>query len=485
VDFDDLIMLPVLFFRQHRARLIHWQHQTRYLLVDEYQDANLAQYELVLLLAGPERRFTVVGDDDQSIYAWRGARPENLARLKADVPNLEVVMLEQNYRSSGRILRSANQLISNNPHIFEKTLWSEHGPGAPLRLMVCENEDDEASQIASDILLRHFTANRKYGDFAILFRSNHQARLMELKLREQQIPYTMTGGQGFFDRAEIRDLMAYLRLMSNPSDDSAFMRIINTPRRQIGPATLAALGETAASQGLSHFEAIYSPELDARLGADALARLRRFRQWLEQSACQIMGEGDTADALSRFLDDMAYQDWLASNASNRKVSDIRYENVMTLVQEIDRLAMDHEDGVAGALSQLALRDLLDRQEANDDSDSRVQLLTLHASKGLEFPVVYMMGMEEALLPHRNSIESDDIEEERRLAYVGITRAQYELVMTRCLTRKVRGERVECQPSRFIAELPLEDIQQEGRVAEDPEDDGCLNDIFAMARSMLD
>ena len=250
VDFDDLIMTPVMLFKQHPDILNKWQRRIRYLLVDEYQDTNLAQYELVRSLVNEKQALTVVGDDDQSIYAWRGARPENLMQLQTDFPGLEIIKLEQNYRSTGRILRAANTLIDNNPHLISKQLWSELGPGDPLRLISAENEEDECERVVNEIIDMRLKRRCKYSDFAILYRGNYQAKLVEIKLQSQNIPYEITGGQSFYAKTEIKDVMAYLRLIINQDDDNALLRIINTPRRQVGPTTLEKLGNYANQRGL-------------------------------------------------------------------------------------------------------------------------------------------------------------------------------------------------------------------------------------------
>jgi len=270
VDFDDLILLPVLLFQQQPELLEKWRNRIRYLLVDEYQDTNLTQYQLIKLLAGPLGRLTVVGDDDQSIYAWRGAHPENLVQLQQDYPRLQVIKLEQNYRSSGRILKAANQLIGNNPHLFEKRLWSDHGPGEPLRVLSHGDEITEARQIASEIVHHRFKTGSRYRDYAILYRGNHQSRLFERTLREYDIPYTLSGGTSFFAYAEVKDILAYLRLLTNPYDDAAFLRIINTPRREIGTGTLEKLGQYANRRHIGLFSACFELGLEQQLSERAV-----------------------------------------------------------------------------------------------------------------------------------------------------------------------------------------------------------------------
>jgi ATP-dependent DNA helicase Rep len=466
VDFDDLILIPVHLFQQHPDVLMRWQRKIRYLLVDEYQDTNSSQYLLVKLLVGDRGALTVVGDDDQSIYAWRGARPENMSLLKHDFPTLKVIKLEQNYRSTSRILRVANHLIANNPHEFDKALWSEMGLGDPIRVVRCANEDAEAERVATEILTQRLRRQNKFRDYAILYRGNHQARLLELKLQQHQIPYKISGGSSFFAKTEIKDVMAYLRLIINPDDDNAFLRIINTPRRQIGTSTLEALGHYAGERHVSLFAAAQEIGLQSHIAEKNLERLQRFTHWIKQVAENCRGT-DPVGAIREMLNDIDYEGWLHQNASSSKAAEKRMENVFYLVESLqktlDKSSGDDEEEEArieDAIAKLVLRDLLERQEEEDLSD-QVQLMTLHASKGLEFPHVFMVGLEEDLLPHRNSIEDNNIEEERRLAYVGITRAQRTLTMTLAGKRKQFGDISDTTPSRFLDELPAEDVEREG------------------------
>jgi ATP-dependent DNA helicase Rep len=465
VDFDDLILIPVTLFQTHGDILQHWQKRIRYLLVDEYQDTNSSQYLLVQLLVGQRGALTVVGDDDQSIYAWRGARPENMSQLKRDYPNLRVIKLEQNYRSTSRILRVANHLIANNPHEFEKALWSEMGLGDPIRVIRCKNEDAEAERVATEILTQRLRKQYKFRDFAVLYRGNHQARLLEMKLQQHQIPYKISGGSSFFAKTEIKDVMAYLRLIVNPDDDNAFLRIINTPRRQIGTSTLEALGGYASERHISLFAALNEIGIQSHIPEKNLERLQRFAHWLNNVIRHCSGDNPMA-AIREMISDIDYESWLHQNSASTKAAEKRMENVHYLIESLqktlDKTAGDDDEEevrIEDAIAKLVLRDLLERQEEEDASD-QVQLMTLHASKGLEFPHVFMVGMEEDLLPHRNSIEDNNIEEERRLTYVGITRAQRTLSMTLAAKRKQFGEMSETTPSRFLDELPKEDVEWE-------------------------
>ncbi len=464
VDFDDLILIPVQLFQTHSDILSHWQKKIRYLLVDEYQDTNSSQYLLVKLLVGTRGALTVVGDDDQSIYAWRGARPENMSLLKQDYPQLEVIKLEQNYRSTSRILRVANHLIAQNPHEFSKALWSEMGLGDPIRIIRCPNEDAEAERIAGEILTQKLRFSYQFRDFAVLYRGNHQSRLLEMKLQQHQINYKISGGSSFFSKTEIKDVMAYLRLLINPDDDNAFLRIINTPRRQIGTSTLETLGQYAGERHISLFAAINELGFQSRIAEKNLERLQQFSHWITRVTRNCF-ESDAIAAIREMINDMDYEGWLHQNAGNSKAAEKRMENVIYLIESLAKTLQrqeeqDEDASIESAIGKLVLRDLLEQQAEEDDSDA-VQLMTLHASKGLEFPHVFMIGMEEDLLPHRNSIEENNIEEERRLAYVGITRAQRTLTMTYAGKRKQFGETSDTTPSRFLDELPQEDVEREG------------------------
>jgi len=462
VDFDDLILIPVVLFRDNPDVLEKWQFRIRYMLVDEYQDTNASQYLLVKMLVGSQARFTVVGDDDQSIYAWRGARPENLALLKEDFPHLKVVMLEQNYRSTSRILRAANTLIANNPHVFEKQLWSELGYGEPLRVIRCRNEEAEAERVAVEIQNQHHQHKRAWREFAILYRGNHQARLIELKLQHHQIPYHLSGGTSFFSRQEVKDLMSYLRLLVNPDDDNALLRVINVPRREIGPATLEKLGTYANERQISMHQACGETGLAERLDTRYSERLQRFITWLDSARKHCYGD-DPIGGLRQMVLDLDYENWIRQNCSSDDIAAKRMGNVWFLIDSLKNILEKDESGestIEDAIAKLVLRDMLERQEEEEDSD-RVQLMTLHASKGLEYPHVFIMGMEEEILPHRSSIEADSVEEERRLAYVGITRARKTLAFTFAAKRRQFGEIIDCAPSRFLDEIPPEDLEWEG------------------------
>ena len=460
-DFDDLIAKPVWLFENHPEVRERWQNRFRYILVDEYQDTNDAQYRLLKLLTGVREAFTVVGDDDQSIYAWRGARPENLARLKDDFPKLEVVKLEQNYRSTSRILRVANHLIANNSHVFDKRLWSELGEGEEIRVLRCKDMMHECERVVGDLVHNKLHRGLNFKDFAILYRSNHQSRFFEKALREHHVPYHLSGGMSFFDRGEVKDIISYLRLLVNMDDDSAFLRIVNVPRREIGAATLEKLSSYASSRGISMAAACFEMGLSTVLPPRMHEKVQHFGHWISYWGERLEDE-ISVEKIREFIDDIGYRDWLEESSRDPEKAKRRWENVEELLNWMGNIVKgeDGDIGLAPVLARMSLIDRLDRN-GDDDPGDVVQLMTLHAAKGLEFPRVYLVGVEEEILPHRNSIESDTIEEERRLMYVGITRAQRALAISWAVQRRRYGEDFDCEPSRFLSELPDADLHWEG------------------------
>jgi ATP-dependent DNA helicase Rep len=409
------------------------------------------------LLAGPLTHFTAVGDDDQSISGWRGATLENLQRLGTDYPTLKVIKLEQNYRSCQHILNAANQVIRANPKLFEKTLWSELGPGDPVMVIACEDDEEEAERIAVRISAMKFERRARFADFAVLYRSNQQARLLEQALRKQHIPYTVTGGTSFFERTEVRDLAAYLRLLVNDDDDPAFIRAVTTPRRGIGAATLETLGALAGERQCSLLAALFETAAESRLAARQLAPLREFGAFIHRFAWRAERE-TAAVVIDDLLAAIAYRDWLFDNEPDRQASQ-RWQNVCEFVDWIKRRAEEDGRNLLEMAQLMALASRLDGRE--EDSDA-VRLSTLHAAKGLEWPHVFLAGVEEGLLPSSVGLEDDAadatvrFEEERRLMYVGITRAQRSLQVSWCRQRSRGRERVaEREPSRFIAEMGLD------------------------------
>ncbi len=468
IDFDDLILLPLQLFKEHPDILKKWQNKFRYLLVDEYQDTNICQYELVKLLAGARKELTVVGDDDQSIYAWRGAKPENIAQLQQDYPNLKLVKLEQNYRSTSRILESANQLISNNKHLFEKKLWSALGEGEKIRIVPCNTAEHEVETIIGEIMKYTFRDKAQYGQMAILYRSNHQSRLFERYLRSNNIAYKISGGTSFFERAEVKDILAYLRLIGNTEDDAAFLRVINTPKRSIGASTLEKLGNYANERHISLFAASQEMGFAQRVSQKAIARIQHFVFWLKE-LMQASHETAPHALVERIVTEIAYEDWLLNISSSEKQAQIRMANVQEIIDWTRRLYEDGEgkETLAEIIAHMCLMDLLERNQ-EEAEENAISLMTMHTAKGLEFPYVFIIGAEEEILPHANSLEDDGLEEERRLAYVGITRAQKHLTITFAKNRSRFGERISCEPSRFLEELPAEHIEWADKHQASPE-----------------
>ena len=459
LDFDDLILLPTVLLKHNKAVRQKWQNKIRYLLVDEYQDTNTSQYELVRLLAGERARFTVVGDDDQSIYSWRGARPQNLVLLQTDFPKLRVIKLEQNYRSSERILHCANILIQNNPHIFEKKLFSELGYGEPLQVITAKNEEHEAERVVAELMAHKFMGATKFKDYAILYRGNFQSRVFEKVLMSNRIPYKISGGMSFFGRTEVKDIMAYLRLLVNQDDDNALLRVINTPTRGIGRVSLEKLGNLANHNRSSMFEAAFDPNLQNVLSGKALVSVEQFSRWIVELSDRVV-RGDGIATIREMIKAMGYEEWLYESSTSPKAAEMGMANISTLFGWISNMLegseLDPPMTLQEVVNRLILRDMMERGEDTEETD-QVQLMTLHASKGLEFPYVFMVGMEEGLLPHQSSIEEENIDEERRLAYVGITRAQKVLFMTLVKERRQYGEVINPEPSRFLHELPQDDL----------------------------
>ncbi|ATF09706.1 DNA helicase Rep [Candidatus Enterovibrio altilux] len=455
LDFDDLILMPVVLLQTNQEVRERWQSEIGYLLVDEYQDTNASQYQLIKLLVGERAYFTVVGDDDQSIYSWRGAQPKNLLTLNQDFPNLKVIKLEQNYRSTSRILRAANILIANNPHVFEKTLFSERPNGDMLKVLKTNNENHEAERVVSEIIRHKFMNGTNYKDYAILYRGNHQSILFEKVLMQNRIPYKISGGTSFFSRVEIKDIMAYLRLLTNQDNDNAFLRIVDRPRREIGSVTLEKLGLYANMRGKSLFSASLEMGLQQHLNGRSLGSLQRFTRWILE-LFEESERGNAVEAIRLLVRDYRYEDYLYETASSVKVAEMQMKNVSNLyswiVAELEGDNYNNEPQTLHEVVQrLTLRDMMERNEKSVDAD-QVQLMTLHASKGLEFAYVFLIGMEEGLLPHQSSIDEDNVEEERRLAYVGITRAQQEMTFTLCEERRQYGGLIKPMPSRFLEEL---------------------------------
>jgi ATP-dependent DNA helicase Rep len=496
VDFDDLIGLPLRLLQKDEQVAATARNAVSHMLVDEYQDTNATQYELLKILVGshePQRsRFTAVGDDDQSIYGWRGATLDNLKKLPLDFPNLKVIKLEQNYRSTGAILAAANNVIGPNPKLFPKTLWSDLGEGEPVRIVDADNEEHEAERAvariqslrAGDIAMATTQGPqfKEWKDFCVLYRANHQARVLEQALRKAQIPYKVSGGQSFFDRAEIRDLCAWLRLLVNNDDDPAFLRAITTPKRGIGHQTLQKLGEFATRYKLSLFEALFSHSLGSVLPAKAVGGLHEFGRYLndfEYRARHTTGAEDARAMLCDWLKDIGYEKHLYESEDNEKLAAARWTNVMDFCDWMAGRCGGQIDDTAGVTLASEKKSLLEVAQTisllstlneREGEQNVVTLSTLHASKGLEWPHVILAGVTEGMLPFKMDDETESgealaarLQEERRLMYVGITRAQRTLLVSWTKRKKKGREMVNAKPSRFIAEMALD----KATVKEDP------------------
>ena len=492
VDFDDLISLPLKLLQNNELIANRWHDLVGHLLVDEYQDTNATQYELLKLLvsgkSAKEAKFTAVGDDDQSIYGWRGATLDNLKKLPLDFPTLKVIKLEQNYRSTGAILQAANNVIAPNPKLFPKNLWSDLGAGEPVRVVDADNEEHEAertvariqgliagtqvlaeSRNARDITGAPQMHHKEFRDFAVLYRANHMAKPFEKALRKAQIPYKVSGGTSFFDRAEIKDLCAWFRLWINNDDDPAFLRAVTTPKRGIGHQTLEQLGTFASSYKVSLFEALFSPSLGSVVNKKALGSLHEFGRYvndLEFRARQTIGAEAAADFLKEWLKEIGYEQFLQDGEETEKLAAARWSNVLDFCEWMSARCGGQIDDMSGANESVEVKSLLDVAQTvsllstiseRQTDQNVVTLSTLHAAKGLEWPHVLLVGVNEGLLPFRldDADFESRLEEERRLMYVGITRAQRSLAVSWTKRRKKGRESVPGKPSRFIAEMALD------------------------------
>ena len=476
VDFDDLIALPAKLLGRDTEVRDAWRETLRYVLVDEYQDTNGLQYDLLKLLAGERGLFTAVGDDDQSIYGWRGATVENLKRLPADYPQLKVIPLEQNYRSTSSILRAANAVIGHNPKLFEKKLWSELGEGDPVAVVGCDTEMHEAERTVSRIESLRASTGAQWRDFAVLYRANHQARVFEQALRKAGISYKVSGGQSFFDRAEIRDLCAWLRLLVNPDDDPAFLRAVTSPKRGIGHQTLSALGTFAGRWKTSLFEALFAESLVAAMSSRAIGALHEFGRYVNDlgvRAKETTGVDAARELLLGWLKDIGYEEHLQEGEESPALAAARWTNVLDFIDWMARRCGGSGSEATGdAVPAQSVLDvaqtisvIVSLAERSDDQDV-VTLSTLHAAKGLEWQHVVLAGVNEGLLPFRSEGDEPDaarLEEERRLMYVGITRARATLAVSTLARRKRGRDMVAALPSRFIAEMKLD----EERLVVDP------------------
>ena len=480
VDFDDLIGLPVKLFAEHADVRDKWQNRLRYLLVDEYQDTNACQYQLLKLLTGVRAQFTAVGDDDQAIYGWRGADIDNLRKLPSEFPSLKVIKLEQNYRSTVRILKAANNVIANNEKLFDKTLWSELGHGEQISVTACRDNEAEAEGVVMKLQAHRFEHRAKFKDYAILYRSNHQARLLETQLRNQKIPYLLSGGQSFFDKAEIKDITSYLRLLTNEDDDPAFIRAATTPKRGIGATTLQVLGSYAGERHVSLFHAAFEEGFAHRVQARQIEPLLEFCHFINRMQ-QRAGREPANQVLPDLLKAIDYEAYLYDQEEQRTAQS-RWANVCEFAEWINKKGEEDGKTLIDVTQSIALINMLDKQ--NSEDIDAVQLSTLHASKGLEYKHVFLVGVEEGILPHRESLEPAKLQEERRLMYVGITRAQHTLHISYCERRKQARELIPCEPSRFIDEMGRDDVRFSGGKQAAPPDKATGSARLEAMRAML-
>ena len=454
VDFDDLIRLPVQLLESDEDCRLGWRERIGYLLVDECQDTNDAQYRLLKAIAGEKGNFTCVGDDDQSIYAWRGANPENLSQLGKDYPALRIVKLEQNYRCSNRVLRAANTLIANNPHEHLKKLWSQQADGERIRILECRDGEHEAERIASEIHFLNQSRKAEWGEFCILFRGNHQSRPLEKAMQLLRVPYHLSGGTAFLDRGEVKDALSWLRLIANPEDDAAFLRAVQSPKREVGTTTLAKLAELAQQAGLPMSRAAESMGILKQLqprAANALSGFVDIVRGLRSDARTLT----PAELVRKLNERSGLLAALRAQCKNEQMFALRRGN-------LDELA-DWFDGARGGAgpgelaASLALLSHADKGEPGN----QVRLMSLHAAKGLEFRYVFIIGMEDGTLPHEASLEEGRLDEERRLLYVGITRAKEQLWLSYSREAQRWGTKLRLTPSRFLDELPADELQRDG------------------------
>jgi len=483
VDFDDLIRLPLQLLEsdcQSNADCIAaWRERIGYLLVDESQDSNDAQYRLLRALAGPAGNFTCVGDDDQSIYAWRGANPENLALLAQDYPQLQVIKLEQNYRCPNRVLRAANALIAHNPHTHLKTLWSANADGARIRVWECSDAAHEAEKVAAEIQFLAQKASAPWSDFCVLFRGNHQSRALEKALQLLRLPYHLSGGTAFLDRGEVKDALAWLRLIANPNDDAAFLRAVQSPRREVGATTLEKLAELAQAAQLPLARAAESISLLKQLAPRAANGLSMFCDVVRALRAEAEHLAP-AELVRRLNERSGLIAMLRAQCKNDTHFALRRSNLDELADWFDGPRGAAPGDLAAALALLAHAD-------KGDAGNQVRLMSLHAAKGLEFRYVFIVGLDDATLPHETSIEEGRIDEERRLFYVGITRAKEQLWLSYARQAQRWGNKLRLTPSRFLAELPEPELQRDGA---DPGADAerkaeRANAGFAAIRALLD
>ncbi len=469
LDFDDLILQTLLLLENNDQVLERWQDKMKFVLVDEYQDTNASQYKMLKLLVSKYRNLICVGDDDQSIYGWRGAQAENLSILKQDFPDLKVVKLEQNYRSTQTILSAAFDVIRNNPHEFKKKLWSDLNRGDLIKVSTFNTPEQEAIQLSADINYHQTLSSCPFKNFAVLYRSNHQAKLIEQVFRTGNIPYVMSGGRSFFDYVEIKDLMAYIRLLCNPKDNSAFLRIVNVPRRGVGSSSLAKLAQSAESKRISYFKAANNTELLSLLPTRAAQKLKEFQRNISKLQAKVLAGINADKIVDELINDIDYIHWIEQTSKDKVSKHNRTKLVKDFQNWLKAFTKDKDMNLIDAAAQITLQ--TNKEDSNNDD--AIQIMTIHASKGLEFNHVFLIGVEEGILPHRNSIEEETVEEERRLMYVAMTRAMQNLNISYIRKRKSRygdDESFDAGPSRFLDELPKRYISGYGVVKKENEEE---------------
>ncbi|MSM40019.1 MAG: AAA family ATPase [Geobacter sp.] len=492
VDFDDIIMLTVELLRDHSDVLERWQERFRYIMVDEYQDTNPSQYLLISLLAAKYRNICVVGDDDQSIYGWRGADVEKILSFERDYPGCRVITLEQNYRSTGTILDAANHVIKNNSKRKVKSLWTDAGAGRPIDLLVACDEEEEASTVVERIQLHCFRDKAGYGDVAILYRTNAQSRPFEEQLRFAGIPYVLIGGTQFYERKEVKDTIAYLRAIANPRDEQALIRIVNFPKRGIGDTTMLRLNQWSLEHNVPLFETLGRVAEIEDIAEPMREKILAFHELLEEERERFRRPGNLAAHADRLFKRLKIEDEFYRLSDDPAAARRRIENIE---QVVNSLAAFESQTVGVTLSTflekvtLMDEDRFPGRDKKEHGKDAVTLMSLHSSKGLEFPYVFLAGLEEEILPHKKSIfEECSLDEERRLMYVGITRARCHLTITRCLKRKHYGKLEERVPSRFLEEIPaglVNRLDLEGSPGPSAEDEEKLaGDFFSMMKGML-
>ncbi len=492
IDFDDIIMLTVGLLRDHAEVLEHWQERFRYIMVDEYQDTNASQYLFISLLAKKYRNLCVVGDDDQSIYGWRGADVGNILDFEKDYPGCRVVKLEQNYRSTGTILEAANHVIKNNVKRKEKRLWTDSGEGRPIDLVTAADDEEEASLVVERIQMERYRHHLAFSDFAILYRTNSQSRAFEEQLRFEDIPYVLVGGMQFYERKEVKDALSYLKVIDNPLDEQALLRIVNFPRRGIGDGTVLRINQWSLEQSCHLLEAFGRVEEIEGINEPTREKVLAFHRLITDAAEDFRRPGDLAGRVKRLFARLGIEEELYRTIEEPATARRKVENVEQIINSM----AGYEERIPGAtlsgfLEKVSLMDE-DRFSGKDKKEhgrDAVTLMSLHSSKGLEFPYVFLAGFEEEILPHKKSMEEGGtIDEERRLCYVGITRARRHLTITRCLHRKKYGKLLERQPSRFLEEIPerLLQIHEGGvkRAATEEEQEALAQDFFARMREKL-